>query len=84
MFISMGFMVLEGPELESDYFNFQALNVPPNHPAREMQDTFYVDIKNKDGELDLVMRTQTSPVQIRGIKIRRSNTFYSTWQNLSL
>lgn len=68
LFTSMGFMVLDGPELESDYYNFEALNVPPHHPARDMQDTFYVDIKNKEGEYDLLMRTQTSPVQVRAMK----------------
>ena len=68
LFTSMGFMVLDGPELESDYYNFEALNVPPHHPARDMQDTFYVDVKNKDGEYDMLMRTQTSPVQIRAMK----------------
>jgi len=67
LFTSMGFMVLEGPELESDYFNFEALNIPKTHPARDMQDTFFIDKKNKDGELDLVMRTHTSPVQIRAM-----------------
>ena len=68
LFTSMGFMVLDGPELESDYYNFEALNVPPYHPARDMQDTFYVDLKNKEGEYDLLMRTQTSPMQIRAMK----------------
>jgi len=68
LFASMGFMVLDGPELESDHYNFETLNVPPHHPARDMQDTFYVDIKNKDGEYDLLMRTQTSPVQVRVMK----------------
>lgn len=68
LFTSMGFMVLYGPELESDYYNFEALNIPPFHPARDMQDTFYVDQKNKDGEYDLVMRTQTSSMQVRAMK----------------
>lgn len=68
LFTSMGFMVLDGPELESDYYNFEALNIPPHHPARDMQDTFYVDIKNKEGEYDLLMRTQTSNVQVRAMK----------------
>lgn len=68
LFISMGFTVADGPELESDYYNFEALNVNKNHPARDMQDTFYIDKKNKDGENDLVMRTQTSPVQIRAMQ----------------
>jgi phenylalanyl-tRNA synthetase alpha chain len=61
-FASMGFMVLDGPELESEYFNFTALNIPADHPARDIQDTFY--IKN---HLDWVMRTHTSPIQIRAM-----------------
>lgn len=65
IFISLGFVVGDGPELESDYYNFTALNVPPLHPARDMQDTFYVDLKNKAGERELLMRTQTSSVQVR-------------------
>jgi len=68
LFISLGFTIADGPELESDYYNFTALNVPPLHPARDMQDTFYVDSKNKDGQYDLLMRTQTSPVQIRAMQ----------------
>ncbi|MDD5291081.1 MAG: phenylalanine--tRNA ligase subunit alpha [Patescibacteria group bacterium] len=68
LFISMGFMVLDGPELESDFYNFTAVNIPPNHPARDMQDTFYIDKKNKDGEYDLVMRTHTSSVQVRAMQ----------------
>lgn len=68
LFASLGFMSLDGPELESDYYNFAALNMPAHHPARDMQDTFYVDKKNKQGEYDLVMRTQTSNVQVRAIQ----------------
>lgn len=68
IFTSLGFMILDGPELESDYFNFEALNIPKYHPARDMQDTFYIDKKDKDGEYDLVMRTHTSPVQIRAMQ----------------
>jgi phenylalanyl-tRNA synthetase alpha chain len=68
IFSSLGFTIFDGPELESDYFNFTALNIPPFHPARDMQDTFYIDSKNKDGVFDLVMRTHTSPVQIRAMK----------------
>lgn len=56
----MGFSFAEGPELESEYYNFDTLNVPKDHPARDMQDTFY--IKGKPG---YVMRTHTSPVQVR-------------------
>ncbi len=63
IFQSMGFSVVDGPELETDWYNFEALNIPPDHPARDMQDTFYVaDPANGS---DLVMRTQTSPVQVR-------------------
>jgi len=68
LFIAMGFMVLDGPELESDYYNFEAVNIPKNHPARDMQDTFYIDKKNKAGEYDLVMRTHTSSVQVRAMQ----------------
>jgi len=59
---------LDGPELESDFYNFVAVNIPPNHPARDMQDTFYIDKKNMDGEYDLVMRTHTSSVQVRAMQ----------------
>lgn len=58
IFIGMGFDIVEGPEVESDYYNFEALNIPKNHPARDMQDTFYVSE-------NIVLRTHTSPVQIR-------------------
>jgi len=68
LFKSMGFMILDGPELESDFFCFTALNIPPYHPARDSQDTFYIHKENKEGELDMVMRTHTSPVQVRAMK----------------
>ncbi len=68
LFVSLGFMVLDGPELESDYYNFAALNYTKYHPARDMQDTFYLNKKNKQGEFDLLMRTQTSPMQIRAMQ----------------
>ncbi|MEM7009141.1 MAG: phenylalanine--tRNA ligase subunit alpha [Thermodesulfobacteriota bacterium] len=58
IFEKMGFEVAEGPEVETDYYNFEALNIPKNHPARDMQDTFYISD-------DVVLRTHTSPVQIR-------------------
>ena len=58
IFIKMGFTVAEGPEVESDYYNFEALNIPKNHPARDMQDTFYVSE-------EIVLRTHTSPTQPR-------------------
>ncbi|MFA5644126.1 MAG: phenylalanine--tRNA ligase subunit alpha [Patescibacteria group bacterium] len=68
LFSSMGFKILDGPELESDYYNFTALNFSKHHPAREMQDTFFIDMKNEDGENDILMRTHTSPMQIRAMK----------------
>jgi len=58
IFIGMGFDLAEGPEVELDYYNFEALNFPKHHPARDMQDTFYIDE-------DVLLRTHTSPVQIR-------------------
>ncbi len=58
IFIGMGFSIVEGPDVETDYYNFEALNLPKDHPARDTQDTFYID-KN------ILLRTQTSPVQIR-------------------
>lgn len=61
IFVSMGWEVAEGPELEHEWYNFDALNLDPDHPARQMQDTFYVDPTSRH----LVMRTQTSPVQMR-------------------
>jgi phenylalanyl-tRNA synthetase alpha chain len=61
-------MILDGPELESDFYTFEALNIQASHPARDMQDTFYIDKKNKAGEYDMVMRTHTSPVQIRAMR----------------
>jgi phenylalanyl-tRNA synthetase alpha chain len=68
LFEGLGFTVADGPELESDYYNFEALNIPPHHPARDMQDTFYIDKPGKDGALDLVMRTQTSAAQVRSLQ----------------
>jgi phenylalanyl-tRNA synthetase alpha chain len=58
IFASLGFGVAEGPEIEKDFYNFEALNMPKDHPARDMQDTFYISE-------DVVLRTHTSPVQIR-------------------
>jgi len=58
IFLGMGFDIAEGPEVEYDYYNFEALNLPPNHPARDTQDTFYITE-------NILLRTQTSPVQVR-------------------
>lgn len=62
IFASMGFKVAKGPDIETDWNNFTALNLPPDHPARQMQDTFYMP---KEGEDSTVLRTHTSPVQVR-------------------
>ena len=67
---SIGFEVADGPEIETDWYNFTALNNPENHPARSMQDTFYVDLKDADG-LPLVLRTHTSPMQVRYARMRK-------------
>ena len=58
IFVGMGYEVVEGPEIEKDYYNFEALNIPKDHPARDEQDTFYIND-------EIVLRTQTSPVQVR-------------------
>ncbi len=69
IFIGLGYRVAEGPEVELDYYNFEALNTPPDHPARSLQDTFYVrttkDEKRRTSEKEVLLRTHTSPVQIR-------------------
>jgi phenylalanyl-tRNA synthetase alpha chain len=64
IFASMGFDVADGPEIESDWHSFTSLNNPPNHPARSMQDTFYVDISGADG-IPYNLRPHTSPMQVR-------------------
>lgn len=64
IFIGLGFSVAEGPEIEDDYHNFEALNIPRDHPARDMQDTFYLSE-------DVLLRTHTSPVQIRTMQAQR-------------
>lgn len=61
IFKGMGFSVRRGPEVENDYYNFEALNIPKDHPARDMQDTFYI-------EEEIVLRTHTSPVQVRAME----------------
>lgn len=66
IFSRMGFLVVDGPELESEYYNFEALNIPSWHPARDMQDTFYID--TPVGSPRFVLRTHTSPVQIRAMR----------------
>ena len=74
VFVGLGFQVAEGPEVETDWYNFEALNMPADHPARSMHDTFYVD-HGEPGST--VLRTHTSPVQIRVMQNARSRR--STW-----
>lgn len=64
IFIGMGYEIAEGPEVEKDYYNFEALNIPANHPAKDEQDTFYISG-------DILLRTQTSPVQVRTMKNKK-------------
>lgn len=64
VFIAMGYSIAEGPEVELDYYNFQALNIPPEHPARDTQDTFYITD-------NVLLRSQTSPVQVRVMENQR-------------
>ena len=66
IFLAMGFAVEEGPEIETDYYNFEALNFPPHHPARDSWDTLYIE-----GKENLLLRTHTSPVQIRVMEKRK-------------
>ncbi|MCX7629860.1 MAG: phenylalanine--tRNA ligase subunit alpha [Geminicoccaceae bacterium] len=67
IFADMGFSVAEGPDVEDDWHNFEALNIPPEHPARQMQDTFYLSSRDAKGQ-PLLLRTHTSPVQIRTMR----------------
>lgn len=67
-FVGMGYRVAEGPEIETDWYNFQALNIPADHPARTVKDTLYLDVP---GRADLLLRTETSAVQIRTMEAQR-------------
>jgi phenylalanyl-tRNA synthetase alpha chain len=70
IFASVGFDVADGPEIETDWYNFTSLNNPENHPARSMQDTFYVDLRDASG-LQLLLRTHTSPMQVRYARMHK-------------
>lgn len=71
-FVPMGFEVLEGPEMEFEYYNFDALNIPQDHPSRESFDTFFVDLASpQPGKGKLVLRSHTSPVQVRAMEKQR-------------
>ncbi len=65
IFVSMGFQIAEGPEVEWEYYNFEALNMPAEHPARDMFATLWVDFVTEEGKMPMLLRTHTSPVQIR-------------------
>jgi len=65
IFSQMGFAILDGPEIESEYYNFEGLNIPKDHPARDMQDTFFLKDKDDEDHGKMVLRTHTSPVQVR-------------------
>jgi len=68
IFSSMGFVIADGPQIETEWHNFDALNIPEHHPARDMQDTFWLKLGEKDSNKNFVLRTQTSNVQIRMMK----------------
>jgi phenylalanyl-tRNA synthetase alpha chain len=70
VFVAMGYEVAEGPEVEAEWFNFDALNIPPDHPAREMQDTLFIASPGASQGSGMVLRTHTSPVQIRSLLTR--------------
>jgi phenylalanyl-tRNA synthetase alpha chain len=69
VFGNLGYSIEEGPEIETDYYNFEALNFPPNHPARDTQDTLFIAGQDSKPQRDrLLLRTHTSPVQIRSME----------------
>lgn len=75
VFLGLGYSVIDGPEVETDYYNFEALNAPPDHPSRSLQDTFYVRDPNGEsakvkGESDVLLRTQTSGAQVHAMEER--------------
>ena len=71
IFAAMGFEVVEGPDVEWDYYNFEALNIPQDHPARDMWDTLWMDYESPEGLQTMLLRTHTSPMQIRVMESRR-------------
>jgi phenylalanyl-tRNA synthetase alpha chain len=71
IFVSMGFQVMEAPEVEWNYYNFEALNIPKHHPARDSMATLWVDYKNENGERDMLMRTHNTAGDIRAMEIMR-------------
>jgi len=83
IFASMGFDIAEGPEIETDWMSFTALNNPENHPARSMQDTFYVDIKDEQGRW-LNLRPHTSPMQVRYAKAHAARYAQAVAEGLTM
>lgn len=75
-FLRLGFYIERGPEVEFSLYNFDFLNFPPNHPARDIQDTFYVEDLREQKDSDLLLRTHTSPVQIRAMKKSRPPAYF--------
>lgn len=71
IFASMGFELVEGPEVEWDYYNFEALNIPEEHPARDTMSTSWIDFQNKDSEKSMLLRTHTTSVSARTVKNRK-------------
>ena len=71
IFVSMGYEIVEGPEVEWDYYNFEALNIPKYHPARDMWATLWIDYQTESGERPMLLRTHTSPMQIRIMEQRK-------------
>ncbi len=70
-FVAMGFQVVEGPEVEWDYYNFEALNIPQGHPARDLLDTLWIDYQTAQGQRPMLLRTHTSPMQVRFMEKHR-------------
>lgn len=71
VFLSMGFDILDGPHIEDEFHNFEALNIPADHPARDMQDTFWFEAPKKEGQKRKLLRTHTSTIQVRGMMARK-------------
>ena len=84
IFSSMGFEIADGPQIESELNNFDALNIPADHPARDMQDTFWLAKDSENSAKNFVLRTQTSNVQIRSLQKKwSSNTGYCSGESFS-
>ena len=79
IFNRMGFSVSDGPEIETDFYNFTALNFPANHPAREMQDTFFIEKGAGEIQDDVLLRTHTSNVQIRLMQHQKPHYLVKDW-----